>query len=132
MKSGDAARLDALRMVWSAIRNEEINARRELDDTGVLGVIGRQVKQLDDAVKDFATGHRDDLVQKTNAEIELLRTYLPAELSDDELESIVKRVAEAAKPSGPKDLGRAMGLGMKEVGPRPGGRRCVDRKLLSA
>ena len=115
LKNKQADVLSTLRLLWSAIRTEEINERKELDDTGIQGVVARQVKQLRDARNDFEKGSRVDLVQKTDQEIELLSHYLPKQLSDAELKDIVVRIVAQAKSEGVQDVPTIMGRVMKEV-----------------
>ncbi len=123
LKERQADRLSTLRMLWSAIRNEEINQRVELDDTGVQGIVARQVKQLADALKDFEAGHRDDLADKARAEIALLQTYLPTQLSDQELQTIVEQVVKDSGGVQADQVGKVMGMIMKEVKGRADGNR---------
>ena len=81
MKKGDAERLSVMRLLNSAIKNEEIELKRELNDEEAQAVVGRQVKQLKDALKDFEAGGRKDLIEKTQKEIEILEEYLPEQMS---------------------------------------------------
>lgn len=115
MKAKDHASLETLRMLWAAVRNEEIRDRAVLSDDDIVAVISRQVKQLQDSLKDFTAGARPDLVDKTNAEIALLAAYLPEQLSDEGLLAVVDRVMNALAPAGAGDLGKVMGAVMKEV-----------------
>ncbi|MBI5728243.1 MAG: GatB/YqeY domain-containing protein [Candidatus Magasanikbacteria bacterium] len=113
--------LSTLRLAWSAIRNEEIAKQRELDDAQAVTVIGRQVKQLQDAVADFTRGGRADLIAATQREIIILRRYLPTALSRAEIEEIARRVMASPSFSETRDLGRIMGAVMKEVRGRADG-----------
>lgn len=134
MKAGQPETLAVLRMVWAAIRNEEINTQKELTDDDVISVIARQVKQLQEANLDFEKGGRADLVEKNKQEIALMMPYLPAQLSDEELQATVERVIAGGSFAGAKDVGRVMGLVMKEVGKRAdGGRvRTIATKVLGS
>lgn len=115
MKAKDQASLETMRMLWAAIRNEEISQRVVLSPDAIVAVISRQVKQLQDSLKDFTAGGRIDLVDKTNAEIALLATYLPEQLSDERLRAAVDLVIAATGAAGAGDLGKVMGAVMKEV-----------------
>ena len=84
MKSKDSDKLSTLRQIWSAIKNAEIDSSGELSDEKVQEIIARQVKQLRDAMSDFEKGGREDLVEQNKKEIELLETYLPAQMSDED------------------------------------------------
>lgn len=132
MKAGQNDTVVSLRMVWAAVRNEEIDKQHELTDDEVQAVIARQVKQLTDALGDFTRGGREDLVAKTKTEITLLTQYLPTPLSDDEIEAIVTETITATGASGAGDVGRVMGSVMKQVGKRADGdrvRQIVTRHL---
>ena len=126
MKERQEDRLSTLRMLWSQIRNSEIDKKHELDDSEILEVIGRSVKQLKDSINDFNTGGRTDLVAKTQTEVDLLQTYLPAQLSDDELRAIVTKVLSENSLT---DAGKAMGAVMKEVKGKADGNRV--RQMVS-
>lgn len=129
MKKKDAASLGTLRLLWSAIRTEEINEKKTLDDDGVLAIVSRQIKQLLDAMKDFETGGRADLVERAKAELALLGAYMPAQMSDEELAATVRRVIADAVASGAKDIGRVMGAVMKEVKGKADGNRVRQKAL---
>ena len=115
MKSKESDKVSTLRLLSSSIKNEEIKKQSELGEEEIQNVIRTQVKQLKDALVDFENGGRDDLVRKYKAEIELLNQYLPAQLSDEEIED---RVGKILEPLGSKEeinFGSAMGVVMKEL-----------------
>ncbi len=124
MKARDEKKTGILRVLWAAVRNEEIELKRSLDDALLRKVIQRQVKQLQDARIDFERGGRSDLVEKTQYEVALLQAYLPAPLRDEEIETIVKNVldGQAEKPA----FGVAMGMAMKEVAGRADGEKVKE------
>lgn len=131
MKKGEAARLQILRMLASSIQNQEIEDKVELDDEKTQAVIRRQVKQLTDALADFQKAERQDLVQQTQAELAVLTSYLPAELSDLEIEQIFAIIL--ADETAPYNAGKIMGAVMKKVAGRASGNRVkeiVARKLV--
>jgi|SRR3989339_785661 len=131
MKKGDAERLSVMRLLNSAIKNEEIELKRELNDEEAQAVVGRQVKQLKDALKDFEAGGRKDLIEKTQKEIEILEEYLPEQMSDEKLEEIIGKIIEQMS-AGPQDVGKVMGAVMKEVKGQADGnkvREIVSKKL---
>ncbi|MFA5937392.1 MAG: GatB/YqeY domain-containing protein [Candidatus Paceibacterota bacterium] len=115
LKMKESEKLSTLRMLWSAIRTEEINQRKELEDSDIVAVVSRQIKQLQDSLHDFRTANRTDLADKADKEIALLQTYLPKQLSDEELAAVVDRIVTDAKANGVADAGRVMGMVMKEV-----------------
>lgn len=126
MKERNAERTSVLRMLWSAIRNEEINTRQDLTDEQVQSVIARQVKQLEDAQKDFQSGSRADLAEQNQREVAIMRAYLPAQLTDEELDSAVRAVLGAMDAGQTVDFGRIMGAVMKEVKGKADGNRVRD------
>ena len=115
LKARDTGKVSTLRLLWSNVRTEEINQRKELDDGGVVAVVARMIKQLKDSIVDFTTGGRDDLKTKAEAEVRLLEEYLPKQLSDEELEGIVKKIALEIGLSGQSQAGQVMGTVMKIV-----------------
>lgn len=108
MKDRDKVKLSVIRMVKSAMQMEELNKKRELKDDEIIDVISKQIKTRNDSVKEFKKGGRDDLVKSTEEEIEILKTYLPKQLSDEELIEIIDKVFDDVKPSSPKDMGKVM------------------------
>lgn len=123
MKAGDADKLSIVRLLMSAIKNEEIAKKRTLDDEEVQGVAARQVKQLQDALVDFQVGKRDDLIKKTKAEIDWLSQFLPKQLSDSELAQIVNATITELGVVSPQDTGKVMGAVMKKIKGQADGNR---------
>ena len=118
-------RLGVIRLVRGAIRQQEIDGRRELDDEAVLSVISKEVKQRRDAIEEFQKGGRDDLVRQNEAEIAILMEYLPQQMTEDEVRSAVQEAIAATGASTPKDMGKVM----KELMPKVKGR--ADGKLVN-
>jgi uncharacterized protein YqeY len=114
-KNHDSATLDCVQNIISAVKNEQINQGKELSDEEIQTVIGRQVKQLKDALTDFTAANRADLIAKTNTEIQLLESFLPEQLDDAALRVIVQEVLAGLGPLTPRDLGRALGAVMPKV-----------------
>jgi len=108
MKAGDKDRLKVVRLMLAAIKQVEIDKRTELDDAAVLGVIGKMVKQRRDSVEQFEKGAREDLARIERDEIAVLETYLPEQLSEDELAGIVTAAIEATGAAGIRDMGKVM------------------------
>lgn len=129
MKDRNEGKLSTLRLLWSAIKNAEIEKRAELSGEEILEVISRQVKQLKDSLVDFEKGGRQDLVDGVQKEIEILQNYLPAQLSEEELISIIKKTLIDNNINTNQDLGRAIGLIMKEVKGKADGN--IVRKIAS-
>ncbi len=115
MKSGEKAKLSTIRLLLSAIKNQEIVDQKELDDAGIQTVVAKQVKQLQDAIKEYAAGGRDDLADQAKQEVEILAAYLPEQMSDEKLAEVVKNTVEKLGASSPADMGKVMGTVMQEV-----------------
>ncbi len=124
MKAQQKERLSTLRMLQSAIKNEQINAGHELSDEEAMTVIRKAVKQRQDSIEQYTKGNRPELAEKERAEMELLKAYLPPELTDEELQNGVVDIIEALGATSKKDMGRVM----KEATTRYKGR--VDGKKL--
>ena len=126
MKSGDKARLSVLRMALAGVKQREVDTRRPLDDAAVQAVIERMIKQGKDSLTQFRDGGRADLVAKEEAELKVLQTYLPQQLSEAELDTFIAECIDAAGATGVKDLGKVMGI----IKARAAGR--VDMSTVSA
>lgn len=122
MKAKEKDRLAVIRMVRGAIKQIEIDSKKELDDEAVIGVISKEVKMRKDSVEEFKKGGREDLVAKTEAEIAVLMPYLPQQLSEDEIRSLVRAAVEQVGASSPKDMGKVMGVLMPKVKGRADGK----------
>lgn len=132
MKAGRVAELSILRILSAAIKNEEIAKQGELEDVAVQAVISRQVKQLSDALQDFEKGNRADLAEQAQKEIRYLQKYLPAQMNGAEVEVVVKQVIAQNNFQAGQDIGRAMGLVMKELKGKADGnlvRELVEKNL---
>jgi uncharacterized protein len=110
MRAKDAERLGALRMITAAIKQREVDERITLDDAQVLAVIEKMIKMRKESVAQFASGGRDDLVAKENREIELLQSYMPAQLSEAELDALIADALAQSGATSVKDMGKAMAL----------------------
>ena len=115
MRKGDRTRVSVLRLLRSSIGYEEIERKGELDDSGVIDAISRQVRQCRESIEMYRQGNRQDLVDKEEAELGVLQEYLPAQLSPEELESMARGVVEEVGAAGPKDKGKVMGRLMPQV-----------------
>jgi uncharacterized protein len=124
MKARTAERTSTLRMLQAAIKNEQISLGHELSDEEALAVIRKGVKQRLDSVEQYTKGNRLDLASKEAAEIEMLKVYLPPELSDTELESGVRDIIASTGAQSKKDMGKVM----KEASARYKG-RAEGRKI---
>lgn len=110
MRAKDTLRLNAVRMIRTAIKNREIDERRELDDQEVIGILSTLAKQRRESAQAYQEGNRPDLAEKEEQELAIIQTFLPAQLSETELKALIEAaVAEAAAVS-MKDMGKVMKL----------------------
>jgi len=109
MKAGDKDRLKVVRLMLSAVKQIEIDKRIEIDDDGVLAVLGKMVKQRRDSVDQFEKGDREDLAKIERDEIAILKQYLPAQLSAEELASVIDEAIKASGAESIRDMGKVMG-----------------------
>ena len=140
MRSGDDTRKSTLRMLITSVRNAEIppegateSVRTELDDEGVLNVVRKEVKQRRDSAEVYAKANRQDLVAAEEAEIAVLSTYLPQQMSRDQIEGVARQVIERIGAAGPADKGKVMPLIMAELRGKAEGRdiNAVVTELLA-
>jgi uncharacterized protein YqeY len=110
MRAGEKDRLGCIRMISAAIKQREVDERITLDDTQVLSVLEKMIKQRKESVTHFEAGGRADLVAKESAEIALLSGYLPQQLTEVELEALIVESIGAAGAQSIKDMGKVMGL----------------------
>lgn len=115
MKAREAGKtvLSVIRMVNGAIKNTEINEKRELSDTDILGILAKEMKMRQDSLAEFEKGQREDLVAQTKEEMEILKKYLPAQLSENEIRTIVVNVISSL--TAPVKMGDVMGKVMSET-----------------
>lgn len=110
MRSGEKERLGVIRLVLAAIKQREVDERITLDDTQVLSVLEKMIKQRKESVTQFQAGGRQDLIDKENAEITLLQGYMPAQLSEAEVNALIDDAVKSTGASGIKDMGKVMGI----------------------
>ena len=109
MRGGDTRRRDALRLLLAALKQREVDERKELADADVVAVIERMIKQRRESIAQFEKGGREDLAQKERFEIELLQGYMPQAMSDAEIATAVADAIAAAGAKAPSDMGKVMG-----------------------
>jgi hypothetical protein len=108
MKGGDKERLNVIRLILADIKRAEVDGRKELDDAALLGVLEKAVKQRRDSVEQFSRGGREDLATKEQAEIDILEKYLPAQLTESELDALIDEVIAATGAESIRDMGKVM------------------------
>jgi uncharacterized protein YqeY len=110
MRAGEKERLGVIRMITAAIKQREVDERITLDDAQVLAVLEKMIKQRKESLAQFQAGNRQDLVDKEGAEITLLTAYLPAQLSEAELDALIAEAIASTGAASIKDMGKVMGI----------------------
>ena len=133
MRAKEIVKRDTLRNIQTAIKQIEVDERRDLSDADVEAIMMKYLKQREDAKTQFADAGRDDLVEKENAEIAIVKAYLPEPMDDAELEAILKEVIAKTGAESMKDMGKVMGAAKAAIGSRADGGRInvMVKKLLS-
>ena len=108
MKSQDKEKLSVIRMVKGAISLEEINKKIELSDDDIIAIIAKQIKTRKESIVDFEKGNRQDLVEQTEREIEILNQYMPQQFSKEEISNILNEIFDQVQPKGISDMGKVM------------------------
>ncbi len=114
-KAKDKIRLSAIRMLKTALHNKEIDLMRPLNESETLQIISAMVKQRKDSMEQFAKGGRVDLVEKEEAELKVVQEFMPAQMSNEEVESVIKKAIAEAGAVSVKDMGKVMKILMPEL-----------------
>ena len=133
MRAKDTVKRDTLRNIQAAVKQIEVDERREVTDADMEAIMMKYLKQREDAKTQFADAGRDDLVDKEDAEIAIIKPYLPEPMDDTELEAVLKEVIASVGAESMKDMGKVMGGAKKAIGSRADGGRInqMVKKLLS-
>jgi uncharacterized protein len=133
LKAGDGKRVSTLRMAMAAAHNRQIELGHALTDAEVVEVLDRQVKQRRESIELFTNGGRPELAEAEQAEIAILREFLPEPLSPDELERLAREAVQATGASSPADMGKVMGVLVPQTKGRADGKEVSDlvRRLLA-
>lgn len=110
MKSGDKPRLATLRLMSAAIKQREVDERKDLGEDEVIVLLDKMLKQRRESIEQYSKASRDDLVAQEQSEIEQIQTYMPAQLTSDEITAIVDQAISDSGASSIKDMGKVMGL----------------------
>jgi len=132
MKAKEVQKRDALRLLDSALKQVEVDERKELADEDVMAIIAKQIKQRNDAATQYKAAGRDDLLERELAEIAIFEAYLPAQLSDAELADALKAIIAEVGAESVKDMGKVMGAAKTKIGNQADGKRineCVKSLL---
>ena len=133
MKEKEVVKRDALRLLSSAMKQIEVDERKELSDEDIIKIIQKQVKQRNDSMTQYKEAGRDDLYDIEAAEAAIFETYLPKQLSDEELEAAIRTIIAEVNAASLKDIGKIMGAASKSIGTLADGKRINEcaKKLLS-
>ncbi|PPE67004.1 GatB/YqeY domain-containing protein [Caldimonas caldifontis] len=126
MRAKDSERLSTIRMLLAAMKQKEVDERITLDDTIVVGIVDKLIKQRKDAASQYAQAGRADLADKENAEIAVLEAYLPQRLSGEEIAAEIRRIVAEVGATGPADMGKVMAAAKAALAGR------ADMALVSA
>jgi uncharacterized protein YqeY len=126
MKAGDVTARETLRFTLAALKNAEIDKRSALSDSEEMDVLKNQAKRRADSIDQYRAANRSDLVDRETAQLEVLKRYLPTEMSDDELNALVRDAVAQVGATSPKEMGKVMPVVLKAAGDRASGRRVSD------
>ena len=133
MRAKEIVKRDTLRNIQASIKQIEVDERREVADADVEAILMKYMKQREDAKAQFMDAGRTDLVEKEEAEITIIKSYLPEPMDDAELESVLKEIISSVGAESMKDMGKVMGAAKSAIGSRADGGRINQavKKLLS-
>ncbi|WP_459910124.1 GatB/YqeY domain-containing protein [Desulfotomaculum defluvii] len=126
MKAKDKLKVDTIRMANAAIKNAEINGRKELTEDQVLDILAKEIKMRRDSLVEYRKANRPEAVEKIEQEINILMVYMPAQLSEQELRTVIQETIQQTGAQGSKDMGKLMGALMPKVKGK------ADGKLVSS
>ena len=126
MRSGDTTRRSVIRYLRAQIHNQEIASQGPLDDQDIAVLLSKQAQQRRDSMEAFQKGNRTDLVEKEQAELDIILGYLPQQMSDEEIGDLVRQAIQQVAAVGPRDMGKVMGALMPQL------RGTADGKRVSA
>jgi hypothetical protein len=133
-KAKDKIRLSTVRMIKTALHNKEIELMRPLNETEIMQLLSVMVKQRKDSIEQFTKGGRTDLVEKEEAELKVVQEFLPAQMSDEDVENLIKKAITEAGAVSVKDMGKVMKILMPQITGRADGKAAGEKvkTLLSS
>ena len=134
IKARDKGRVNALRMLITALKNAELEEREALSEEQELAILGSYARRCRESIGEFEKAGREDLLEESRAELEIVMAYLPRQLTEDEISDEAQKVIEETGASGPRDIGRVMGVMMKKLKGRVDGNSVKEAvsKLLAS
>jgi uncharacterized protein YqeY len=132
MREKEIVKRDAIRAINTMIKQIEVDERKELNDGDIIKLIQKGIKQREEAITQYSSANRDDLVQKEQEQIDVFMEYLPKQLSDDELQSIIQSIIDEVGATTMKDMGKIMNPAKEKIGGGADGKRINEmvKKLL--
>jgi uncharacterized protein YqeY len=130
MRAKDTLKRNTLRNIQALVKQIEVDERREVTDTDMEALMTKYLKQREDAKVQFADANRNDLVEKEDAEIAIIKPYLPEPMNDTELETVLKEIIETLSATSMKDMGKVMNEAKKVIGSRADGGR-INKRVKS-
>lgn len=132
-KAGDTDTSSVLKMVLATIKNTQIASEKELTDNDIEKILRKETKKIEDSISQYTQMGRDDLVEKEKIDLEVINRYLPELMSEEKVEEIVKSVVEKSGASDLRDMGKVMGMSMKELDGKADGNtvKNIVQRLLS-
>ena len=132
-KAGNTSESEILKMVLAVVKNEEISKEEKLTDDEIVKVLRKESKKVQDSINEFTKMNRNDLVEKEKSQLEVLERYLPALLDESKVREIVKKAIEISKAQDMRDMGKVMGIAMKELNGQADGNKVreIVQELLS-
>ena len=133
MKAKDNVTRDTIRFLMSSLKQIEVDERKELSDEDIVKIIQRSIKQREDSMKQYKDAGRDDLYEQELVGVQILKKYLPKQLDDNELKAVILNIIKQTSASSMKDMGKVMGLAIKQTAGRADGKRInnIVKELLS-
>ena len=126
-KAKDKIRLSAIRMLKTALHNKEIDLMRPLNETETMQILSALVKQRKDSIEQFAKGGRMDLVEKEEAELKILQDFMPAQMSDEDVEALIQKAIDEVGAVSVKDMGKVMKVLMPQIAGRADGKAAGEK-----
>jgi len=132
MRDKDIIKRDSIRAINTMIKQIEVDERKELNDEDIIKLLQRGIKQREESIAQYKAASRDDLIEKEQGQIDIFSSYLPKQLSDEELESTMKNIIESVGATSMKDMGKIMGPAKAKIGGSADGKRINEmvKKLL--
>lgn len=132
-KAGNTSESEILKMVLAVVKNEEISKGEKLTEEEIVKVIRKESKKIQDSINEFTKMNREDLVEKEKSQLKVIEKYLPALLDESKVREIVKKAIETSNAKDMRDMGRVMGIAMKELNGQADGNmvREIVQELLS-